>query len=141
MDGCIKLESVMCFARGKAYFMLQNFEKARECYQEALSVDVKCYGAWDALIKNNMMDEKAELEFFMTSPFDQCDVDEYFFKHLYSLKLKKNNFDGTNMKANLENIENTLDVQLSIAQGYLDACKYEDCLKICEEKFRYRCLL
>lgn len=59
MEGCIKLESVMCFARGKAYLLNKDIDKARECFKEALTVDVKCYDALEALVKYNMMEEKA----------------------------------------------------------------------------------
>lgn len=59
MEGCIKLESVMCFARGKAYLLIKDIDKARECFKEALTVDVKCYDALEALVKYNMMEEKA----------------------------------------------------------------------------------
>jgi anaphase-promoting complex subunit 6 len=58
-DSCIKLESVMCFARGKAYLLIKDINSARECFKEALTVDVKCYDALEALVKYNMMEEKA----------------------------------------------------------------------------------
>jgi anaphase-promoting complex subunit 6 len=133
MDGCIKLESVMCFARGKAYLLIKDIENARECFKEALLVDVKCYDALDALVKYNMMEETAEWEFVMTLQFEKCGEDQDFFRHLYSLKLKKNILNGSKMNADLEIIEKSLDVQLSIAEAHFDEARYEDCLKICEE--------
>lgn len=59
MDGCIKLESVMCFARGKAYLLIKEIDNARDCFKEALNIDVKCYDALEALVQYNMMEEKA----------------------------------------------------------------------------------
>jgi hypothetical protein len=32
---------------------------ARECFKEALMIDVKCYDALEHLVKYNMMEEKA----------------------------------------------------------------------------------
>lgn len=133
MDGSIKLESVMCFARGKAYLLIKDIDNARECFKEALMVDIKCYDALEALVKYNMMEERAEWEFVMTLPFEQCGEDQEYYRHLYSLKLKKNILNGSRMNADFENIEKSLDVQLSIAEGYFDESRYEDCLKICVE--------
>jgi anaphase-promoting complex subunit 6 len=49
----------MCYARGKAYLLIKDIDNARDCFKEALTVDVKCYDALEALVKYNMMEEKA----------------------------------------------------------------------------------
>ena len=54
-DGGIKLEASMCHLRGKIYSHLNNFDRAKECYQEALMVDAKCFDALDDLLNNNLM--------------------------------------------------------------------------------------
>lgn len=59
VEGAVKLEACLCYARGKAYLMLKDIPNARECFKEALTVDVKCYDALEALVKNNMIDENA----------------------------------------------------------------------------------
>lgn len=33
----------MCYVRGNAYLQLKEIEKAKKCFKEALSVDVRCY--------------------------------------------------------------------------------------------------
>lgn len=58
-QGHLKLESAMCFARGRAFILLKDIYKARDWFKEALIVDVKCYDALEALVKYNMMEEKA----------------------------------------------------------------------------------
>ncbi|KAG2190667.1 hypothetical protein INT46_003905 [Mucor plumbeus] len=134
MEGCIKLESVMCFARGKAYLLIKDIDKARECFKEALTVDVKCYDALEALVKYNMMEEKAEWEFVMTLPYEEhCGADSDYFRYLYGLKLKKDILNGKRMDPDSDNIAKSLDVQLSIAEGYFSQSRYEDCLEICKE--------
>lgn len=57
-EGCIKLESMMCYARGKAYLLIKEITSARDCFKEALMIDVKCFDALDCLVKFNMMEEK-----------------------------------------------------------------------------------
>lgn len=56
-EGTVKLEACLCFARGKAYLVLKEIDNAKDCFKEALMVDVKCYDALEALVKYNMMDE------------------------------------------------------------------------------------
>ncbi|CAO3614622.1 unnamed protein product [Mucor hiemalis] len=133
MDGCIKLESVMCFARGKAYLLIKEIDNARDCFKEALNIDVKCYDALEALVQYNMMEEKAEWEFVMTLPFEEhCGIDSDYFRYLYGLKLKRDILNGKRMDNDVEDIAKSLDVQLSTAEGYFDEGRYEECLKICK---------
>lgn len=49
----------MCYVRGKAYMLLKDIDNARECFKEALLIDLKCYDALEALVKYNMMGEHA----------------------------------------------------------------------------------
>lgn len=39
--------------------LLKDIDNARECFKEALSVDLKCYDALEALVKYNLMGEQA----------------------------------------------------------------------------------
>lgn len=39
--------------------LLKDIDNARECFKEALSVDLKCYDALEALVKFNLMGEQA----------------------------------------------------------------------------------
>lgn len=54
----IKVESLMCFTRGKSYLLLGRYIKASDSFKEALKVDTRCSGALDSLVKLNMMSEK-----------------------------------------------------------------------------------
>lgn len=46
----------MCHLRGLVHLHLNAAERAKECFMEALSIDVKCYDSFDALVSGNMMD-------------------------------------------------------------------------------------
>lgn len=54
----------MCYLRGKVFSQLNNFDRAKECYQEALTIDAKCFEALDDLLTNSLMtsDEGEEYE-------------------------------------------------------------------------------
>ncbi|KAI9486148.1 MAG: hypothetical protein EXX96DRAFT_547828 [Benjaminiella poitrasii] len=133
-EGRIKLDSVMCYARGKAYLLLGDVDKARECFKEALTIDVKCYDALEALIMHNMMSEKEEWEFVTTLPYEEhCGPDSKYFRYLYGLKVKTNIMKGKNVDPDVVDITKSLDVQLSIAERYFNENRFEDCLKICKE--------
>ncbi|CAO3591373.1 unnamed protein product [Absidia cylindrospora] len=137
-DGVIKLESIMCFARGEAYLQLKETDKAKTCFKEALTVDVKCYDALEALVRHNMLEEKAEWEFIMTLPYEaHCDGDADLFRDLYMLQLKRYSHSNDIAAAQRRTehdyaMENSLDVMHSTAETLLSESKYEDCLKMCE---------
>jgi len=46
----------MCHLRGLVQLHLNAADRAKECFMEALSIDVKCYDSFDALVSGNMMD-------------------------------------------------------------------------------------
>ncbi|KAI8340121.1 hypothetical protein BC941DRAFT_348821 [Chlamydoabsidia padenii] len=138
-DGGIKLESVMCYTRGNAYLQMKETNKAKKCFMEALTVDVKCYDALEALVQHNMLDEKEEWEFIMTLPYDaHCEDDADFIRDLYMLRLKRYSHSNDISEAQRRTeqdyrLTNSLDVMQSAAETFLSERKYEDCLKICEK--------
>ncbi|KAI9489986.1 hypothetical protein BDB00DRAFT_840367 [Zychaea mexicana] len=139
-DGLIKLESMMCYARGTAYLQLREIEKAKNCFKEALRVDVKCYDALDALIEYNMLEEKAEWDFISTLPYEEhCGLsDADLFRSLYMIQLKRyshtEDIQQKQKEAETEfGLKRSLDVMHSTARTLLAECKYEECLSICQE--------
>ncbi|KAG0025965.1 anaphase promoting complex subunit cdc16 [Podila clonocystis] len=90
-DMIIDLEASMCYLRGMVFKNLNNIERAKECFQEALKVDVKCYDALDCLISNNMLTVKEERDLIDSLPFNKqlSEHDASFVKMLYESKLKK----------------------------------------------------
>lgn len=46
----------MCHLRGLVQLHLNASERAKECFMEALSIDVKCYDSFEALVSGHMMD-------------------------------------------------------------------------------------
>lgn len=54
-DGGIKIEASMCHLRGMLKLKLNRGDSAKECFMEALALDVKCYEAFNQLISGEMM--------------------------------------------------------------------------------------
>ncbi|KAL1933161.1 hypothetical protein VTP01DRAFT_8839 [Rhizomucor pusillus] len=138
-EGPFKLEALMCNARGIAYLNLKETGKAKNCFREALKVDVRCYDALDALIQHNLLDEKAEWEFIMTLPYEeQCGQDAQFFRSLYMTELKRyshiDDIDRATKTAEKElKLSNSLDVLQSKAATYAAQSDFQKCLEVCEE--------
>ena len=46
----------MCHLRGMVQLHLNAADRAKECFMEALSIDVKCYDSFEALVSGSMID-------------------------------------------------------------------------------------
>lgn len=59
----------MCCLRGLLYLRLYAAERAKEAFMEALSLDVKCYDAFDRLVSGGMLtaDEGSSPSFHLSS--------------------------------------------------------------------------
>ncbi|KAF9925180.1 anaphase promoting complex subunit cdc16 [Linnemannia zychae] len=90
-EGGIKLEASMCFLRGIVFKNLHNIDVAKQCFKEALKIDVKCYDALDIMITNNMLTTSEEHELINELDFDKQlhGQDAEFVKMLYQSKMKK----------------------------------------------------
>lgn len=138
-SGGIKLEASISYLRGQIYTAQNNFDRAKECYQEAVKIDAKCYEAFDQLIRNNLMAPKEEWKFLTSLDFDRsCGENAELTKALYTIRLGK----YTNLKGYRE-AESVLkddyglgsngDVLLSRADMLFVQCRFKDCLELCEK--------
>ncbi|KAF8927244.1 anaphase promoting complex subunit cdc16 [Dissophora ornata] len=93
-DGGIKLEASMCYLRGIVYKNMNNIDRAKECFKEALQIDVKCYDALDSLISGSMMTTSEERQLMEKLEFDKqlYGPDASFVKMLYQSKMNKFDF-------------------------------------------------
>ena len=48
----IKYEAAMCHLRGICHAKQNAFDRAKECYKDAVKIDVQCFEAFDQLMKN-----------------------------------------------------------------------------------------
>lgn len=55
LDGGIKIEASMCNLRGILMLKLNRGDQAKQCFMEALALDVKCFDAFEQLVSGEMM--------------------------------------------------------------------------------------
>ncbi|KAI3406617.2 CDC16 [Candida oxycetoniae] len=137
-DGGVKLEASMCYLRGLIYAAQTSFDKAKECYKEALLVDVKCYEAFNELISNNLMTPLEEWEFVTTRlNYREVDNNDDLIKLLYATKLSKylnvDKFKEAEQILREEyDLDNNCDLLLSQADYLYIQCNFDACLNLCE---------
>lgn len=55
VDLYTKIEASMCHLRGLLMLKLNRGDQAKNCFMEALALDVKCFDAFEQLISGEMM--------------------------------------------------------------------------------------
>ncbi|KXT04914.1 hypothetical protein AC578_3431 [Pseudocercospora eumusae] len=95
----IKHEAGMCYLRGLCYAKQNAFDRAKECYKDAVRIDVQCFEAFDQLVKNCLLSPSEEWGFLDTLNFETIQPEPgdaeiaaeaaEFTKNLYSTRLSK----------------------------------------------------
>ncbi|BFZ62290.1 anaphase-promoting complex subunit Cut9 [Saitoella coloradoensis] len=135
-DGGIKLEASMCYLRGFIYAQMNNFDRAKECYKEAVQVDVKCFDAFDQLISNNLMTSNEEWDFVNNLDFNALEPeDAEFVKMIYVTKLNKFKASEEFVEAEERlardyNLQDNHDLLLCRAEMFYVQRRYKACYEI-----------
>lgn len=137
-DGGIKLESSMCYLRGVIFGNQNKFERAKECFKEAVLIDVKCFEAFNELIKNHFLTPEEEWQLLNDLKFDELDNNSELIKHLYTTRLNKYiNLDKIRDAELLLNedyaLQENTDILIANAELLFTQCKFTKCLEICEK--------
>ncbi|KAH0337363.1 anaphase control protein cut9, partial [Aureobasidium melanogenum] len=95
----IRFEAAMCYLRGLCYAKQNAFDRAKDCYKDAVRIDVLCFEAFDQLMKNSLMSPAEEWEFLDSLDFDSVSASDTptssmqeageFTKMLYMTRLSK----------------------------------------------------
>lgn len=95
----LKYEAGMCYLRGLCFAKQNAFDRAKECYKDAVRIDVQCFEAFDQLVKNSLMSPGEEWDFLDSLSFDSIRADPAeasirseaadFTRNLYSTRLSK----------------------------------------------------
>ena len=64
-----RYEAGMCYLRGICYAKQNVFDRAKECYKDAVRIDVQCFEAFQQLTKNQLMSPDEEWEFVESLDF------------------------------------------------------------------------
>jgi len=140
----IRFEAAMCFLRGLCYAKQNAFDRAKECYKDAVRIDVQCFEAFEQLMKNCLMSPDEEWQFLESLDFDSISITEdpsssqeaaEFTKMLYNTRLSKYK-NPTTFTAATEtlsthyNLATNPDLLLSKADLLFTQCRFKDALAI-----------
>ncbi|KAI6984958.1 TPR-like protein, partial [Hortaea werneckii] len=70
----LKYEAGMCYLRGLCHAKQNAFDRAKECYKDAVRIDVQCFEAFDQLMKNSLMSPGEEWSFVDSLDFESIQV-------------------------------------------------------------------
>ncbi|KAK2748552.1 anaphase promoting complex subunit cdc16 [Myotisia sp. PD_48] len=140
----IKYEAAMCYLRGACYANQNAFDRARDCYKDAVRIDVQCFEAFDQLMKNSLMSPAEEIEFLESLDFDSIapatDVSlaqeaSEFTKLLYTTRLSKYSSStalshATETLSTHYNLADNPDLLLSRAETLYTQCRFPEALSL-----------
>ncbi|KAK0510698.1 hypothetical protein JMJ35_007130 [Cladonia borealis] len=139
----IKYEAGMCYLRGICYAKQNAFDRAKECYKDAVRIDVQCFEAFDQLMKNSLMSPDEEWNFLESLDFDSISTEDndvaqeaaQFAKMLYTTRLSKykNPTDFNHASETLSthyNLATNPDLLLSKAELLFTQCRFKQALAL-----------
>ena len=139
----IKFEAAMCYLRGICYAKQNAFDRAKECYKDAVRIDVQCFEAFDQLMKNSLMSPDEEWAFLESLDFDSISTSDpstsqeaaQFAKMLYTTRLSKykNPLEFSNAVESLSThyrLAQNPDLLLSKADLLFTQCRFKEALAI-----------
>ncbi|EXK97099.1 anaphase-promoting complex subunit 6 [Fusarium oxysporum f. sp. raphani 54005] len=139
-----RYEAAMCFLRGICYAKQNAFDRAKECYKDAVRIDVQCFEAFQQLMNNSLLSPDEEWQFLESLDFDSIHVSgdvsssqqaADFTKMLYTTRLSKYRnpaafetaYDSLSTHYHLAS---NPDLQLARADLLYTQCRYRDALNI-----------
>jgi anaphase-promoting complex subunit 6 len=140
----IRFEAAMCFLRGICYAKQNAFDRAKECYKDAVRIDVQCFEAFEQLMKNSLMSPDEEWQFLESLDFDAISITDDtsssqeaagFTKMLYTTRLSKYKNPAaftaaTETLSTHYNLATNPDLLLSKADLLFTQCRFKDALII-----------
>lgn len=138
----------MCFLRGICYAKKNAFDRAKECYKDAVRIDVQCFEAFQQLMKNALLSPEEEWAFLESLDFDSVHVAgdpataqeaaqeaADFTRMLYTTRLSKyrnpDAFEGAYESLSTHyRLAGNPDLQLARADLLYTQCRYQDALAI-----------
>lgn len=139
----VRFEAAMCYLRGLCFAKQNAFDRARDCYKDAVRIDVQCFEAFDQLMKNSLMSPAEELEFLESLDFDSVSSPDpmmaqeaaHFAKMLYTTRLSKYSSpiilsDATETLSTHYNLAENPDILLSRAEALYTQCRFAEALEL-----------
>ncbi|KAJ7429851.1 hypothetical protein B0H11DRAFT_1766350 [Mycena galericulata] len=136
LDGGIKIEASMCHLRGILMQKLNRGDKAKQCFMEALAIDVNCFDAFERLVSGEMMTPDEEWEFVESlASSSQAFQDTSFVQLIYTARLRKYKHAAEHALTRQRLVEeyrlgDNPDVLFSFADTLYAGCRWADCFAI-----------
>ncbi|KAF8240713.1 TPR-like protein [Tricholoma matsutake] len=133
VDGGIKVEASMCHLRGILMLKLNRGDQAKQCFMEALALDVKCYDAFDQLVTGEMMTPDEEWELVQGLAYSsQTPEDASFVQLIYTARLRKYKHEAEHALTRQKLVEeyglgDNPDVLYSFADALYAKFRWADC--------------
>lgn len=140
-----RYEAGMCYLRGICYARQNAFDRAKECYKNAVRIDVQCFEAFSQLTKNSLLSSEEEWEFLQSLDFESIsagggdpdasqEIADYV-QMLYSTRLSKyQNQDAFNTAceslATHYKLKDNPDLLLAKADQLYTQSRYKEALEI-----------
>ncbi|PHH83789.1 hypothetical protein CDD82_2661 [Ophiocordyceps australis] len=139
-----RYEAAMCYLRGICYAKQNAFDRAKECYMDAVRIDVQCFEAFQQLVKNSLLSPDEEWSFLESLDFDSISVSgdvslsqeaAEFTKMLYTTRMSKYHNPETfetayDSLSTHYNLASNPDLQLARADLLYTQCRYKDALAL-----------
>jgi anaphase-promoting complex subunit 6 len=139
----VRFEAAMCYLRGLCFAKQNAFDRARDCYKDAVRIDIQCFEAFDQLMKNSLMSPTEELEFLESLDFDSVSSPDptlaqeaaHFTKMLYTTRLSKYSSpailsEATETLSTHYNLSENPDILLSRAEALYTQCRFAEALEL-----------
>lgn len=148
----------MCYLRGICYAKQNALDRAKDCYKDAVKIDVQCFDAFNQLMKNSLMSPTEEWDFLDSLDFDSIVVGDSsssqqaaeLTKMLYTTRLSKyNNPDQFNTAVETLSTHYALasnpDLLLARAELLFTKCRFREALSLTEsilenDHYNFGCL-
>jgi len=153
-----RFQAAMCYLRGICYAKQNALDRAKDCYKDAVRIDVQCYDAFNQLMKNSLMSPTEEWEFLVSLNFDSIVTGDSsssqqaaeLTKMLYTTRLSKyNNPDEFNTAVETLSTHYSLgsnpDLLLARAELLFTKSRFREALSLTEsvlenDHYNFACL-
>ncbi|CAN8095430.1 unnamed protein product [Discula destructiva] len=140
-----RYEAGMCYLRGICYAKQNSFDRAKECYKNAVRIDVQCFEAFNQLTQNSLLSSSEEWEFLESLDFASLDAGDGtdtsqeeigdYVQYLYCTRLSKYRKQDTFNTAcetltTHYNLGNNPDILLAKADQLFTQSRFKDALEI-----------
>ncbi|KAK4622046.1 Anaphase-promoting complex subunit cut9 [Fulvia fulva] len=143
----LKYEAGMCYLRGLCFAKQNAFDRAKECYKDAVRIDVQCFEAFSQLVRNALMTPEEEWQFLDSLNFESIPppagetaaVPEAadFTKSLYTMRLNKytrrEEFDAAIETLENYKLDDNPDILLAKAEKLFNASRLRSAVELTNE--------